>query len=667
MPQRSSPSRRTASVLALALAVGVVAPTAASAVPPPPRPLAPLLTSPAADEVPDRYIVALKKPGQGGPAATAEALTEPLALAREQGGQVRRQYTAALRGFSADLPPTAVEAMRKDPRVAYVQTVRVHQQTSGGTKARARPAQDNAPWHLDRIDQRSLPLDSTYTPPDDGSGTNVYVLDSGVRATHKEFEGRATGVHTSINDGNGTKDCANHGTFVSSHIAGKTYGVAKKASIKAVRILNCNNSATTEEIVDGMDWTTRNAVKPAVVNMSIQSDNGTADQAMDDAAKSMIDSGLLLVLITGNFGKGDCRNSPKDPRAITMGASTRTDSRNTGSNPSSYGSCTTAFAPGADVTGAGKDSDTHVLTGWNGTSFAAPLAAGTLALALESNPRLTMAQAKDLIVTNSTKNVLTNIGSGSPNRLLHVGDGVTPPGDNPVVTDPGPQNTKTGTTVSLQIKASDPQNDQLTYAASGLPAGLSINAATGLITGTPTTAGNSTVTVTAKDPSGHTGSTAFTWTVGATGGCPSSQLVGNPGFEDGRAPWTGDLHTIDRFPKKAAHTGTRVAWLAGYGSARTERIAQDITVPAGCKATLTLYLRIDTAERDNRAYDRMTVSLGGTTLATYSNADAGPDYVAKTLDVSSFAGRTGALQFSATEDRAYQTSFVIDDVTLSTR
>ncbi|MEU4745134.1 S8 family serine peptidase, partial [Actinosynnema sp. NPDC023658] len=557
----------------------------------------------------------------------------------------------------------------RDRRVAYVETVRVHRQAGGAAPAEAEAeveaAQDNAPWHLDRVDQRNLPLDTSYTPPDDAAGVDVYVLDSGVRATHTEFEGRATGVYTSINDGNGAQDCANHGTFVSSHIAGKTYGVAKKADIKAVRILRCDNSATTEEIVDGMDWTTRNATKPSVVNMSIQSNNGTHDQALDDAAKAMIDSGLLLVLITGNFGKGDCQNSPKDPRAITMGASTKTDSRNTGSNPSSYGSCTTAFAPGAGVTGAGKDSDTHVLTGWNGTSFAAPLATGTVALALERNPGLTMSQAKALIIDSSTKDVLSNIGTGSPNRLLYVGG--PPPGDAPVVTNPGPQSTATGTAVSLQIKATDPQGDPLTYAASGLPAGLSINATTGLITGTPTTAGSSTTTVTARDPGGHTGSAVFTWTVGTTGGCTPAQLVGNPGFENGRAPWTGDLHTIDAFTDKPAHTGTRLAWLVGYGTERTERIAQDVTVPTGCKATLTLYLRIDTAERESRAYDRMTVQLGGTTLATYSNLDAGPGYVTKTFDVSSYAGRTAALQFSATEDQSNQTSFAIDDVTLSTR
>ncbi|MEU3283809.1 S8 family serine peptidase [Streptomyces longwoodensis] len=661
MPLHSSFFRRVAGMLATALAAGVISPAVASAAPPP----APLLSSPQANEVPGRYIVALKRPDQGGPSLAADALAEPLAVARDRGGKVRRHYTTALRGFSADLPAAAVDALRHDPRVAYLQTVRVHHQAGGATEA-AGAAQDNAPWHLDRIDQRNLPLNRVYDPPNDASGVNVYVLDSGVRATHTEFEGRAKGVYTSINDGNGTKDCANHGTFVSSHIAGKTYGVAKKANILAVRILNCNNSATTEQIVDGMDWTAKNATKPSVVNMSIESDKGVADRAMDDAAKGMIDSGLLLVLITGNFNKGDCQNSPKDPRAIIMGASTRTDSRNTGTNASSYGSCTTAFAPGADVTGAGKDSDTHTLTGWYGTSFAAPLATGTVALALKSNPGLTMAQAKDLIVADSTKNVLSNIGTGSPNRLLHVG-GLTPPGDAPVVTDPGPQNTAVGTAVSLQIKASDPQNDPLTYTASSLPAGLSINAATGLITGTPTTAGSSTVTVSAKDPGNHTGSTTFTWTVGATGGCTSKQLVGNPGFEAGRDPWTGDLHTIDQFPEKPAHTGTHVAWLAGYGSARTEYIAQPLTLPANCKATLSLYLRIDTAEQENRAYDRMTVSMGGTKLATYSNTDAAPGYLEKVLDVSSFAGRSITLQFSATEDEANQTSFVIDDVTLTTQ
>jgi aqualysin 1 len=142
---------------------------------------------------------------------------------------------------------------------------------------------------------------------------------------------------------------------------------------------------------------------------------------MDDAAKALVDAGLLTVFIAGNFGKGDCQNSPKDSRAITMANSNSDDERHTaGENPSSYGPCVTAFAPGADVTGAHKDSDTATVSGWNGTSFSAPLAAGVVAILLENNPGLTMAAARQFIIDRSTKGALTNVGAGTPNRLLHI-------------------------------------------------------------------------------------------------------------------------------------------------------------------------------------------------------------------------------------------------------
>lgn len=652
-----SMSRALVPVLGLALAtVGAPAATAAPA-----TPLAPLHAT-GVDEVAGRYIVVLKRPDQGGPLVAAEeALVGPLATARAAGGTVRKEFTAAIRGFSADLSDAAVTKLREDPRVAYVQTVRLHQQDLGPAAGGTQP---NAPWHLDRIDQRQLPLNNTYNYPDDAAGVRVYVLDSGVRATHTEFEGRAAGVYTAISDGNGTNDCANHGTFVSSHVAGKTYGAAKKASIKAVRILHCNGNASTEEIVDGMNWTAANAVKPAVANMSIQSSGGNTDQAMDDAARGMVDAGLLLVLIAGNFNKGDCRNSPKDSRAIIMAASTKTDARNTGSNASSYGSCVTAFAPGADVTGAGKDSNSHVLTGWYGTSFAAPLAAATVALALQKNAGLTMAQAKDHIINTATTGALSNIGSGSPNRLLYVDSGT--PSPNPTVTNPGNQTTVINTAVSLQIQASDPQGDTLAYTATGLPTGLSINSSSGLISGTPTATGTSSVTVTATDPGNSSGSASFTWTVNPVGGgCTPKQLVGNPGFENGTSPWTGDTWTINSWPNQPAHSGSRVSWILGYGYSVTETIRQSIAIPSGCQATLTFYLHIDTAETGSTIYDRFSVKVGNTTLATYSNRDAAPGYVARSFNLSAYAGQTISLIFTGTENSSRQTSFTIDDVTLN--
>ncbi|ANZ40348.1 hypothetical protein BBK82_34300 [Lentzea guizhouensis] len=345
-------------------------------------------------------------------------LEDPAALARTaslHSGVVHRRFEA-LGAFSADLTPAGAARLRRDPAVALVQENRVH-------RTEIAPAAGSLaePWHTDRLDQRTLPLNGTFTPSGTGAGVDVYVVDSGVRTTHAEFEGRARSVYNAVDDGNGDTDCAGHGTFVASHVAGKTHGVAKKANIKAVRVLRCDNSGTTEDMADGMNWTALNAPAGSVVNVSLQSSGGHPDAVLDAAAKKLVDNGMLVVLIAGNFGRGDCLNSPKDSRAITMGATTRTDTRNTGTNASSYGSCVTAFAPGADVTGAGGWSDTAVQTGWYGTSFAAPLAAGAVAIAKAADPGLTMARAKQLVVDASTKDVLTNVGAGSPNRLLHLG------------------------------------------------------------------------------------------------------------------------------------------------------------------------------------------------------------------------------------------------------
>ncbi|MEU6485324.1 S8 family peptidase [Streptomyces sp. NPDC046887] len=409
-----------------AMLAGVVAATSlglagsASGQSPSPQPLAPLVAdSGAASQVPDRYIVVT----QGAAPEVAEA-------ARAAGGTIGLTYSTTLSGFSAELPEAAVTALRAHPRVKYVEAVHRRQApevdvrnegpAKGQTSAPARTAAA-APWALDRIDQRTLPLDSRFAVANTGKGVNAYVIDSGIRATHQEFGGRVKSGFSAIKDGRGTNDCHGHGTFVASEVGGKTYGVAKDVTLHAVRILNCSNSGTTEQIVAGMDWTAKNHVAPAVANMSIQSDKGETSQAMDEAAAGLIDSGVVLVLIAGNWGDNRCTNSPKDPRAIITAASTRTDKRNSGRNPSSYGSCVTLFAPGADVSGAAIKNDTAVATGWNGTSMAAPLVTGTIANAQQSNPGLTMGQAKDLVVANSTKDVLTDIGTGSPNRLLYAG------------------------------------------------------------------------------------------------------------------------------------------------------------------------------------------------------------------------------------------------------
>jgi hypothetical protein len=221
--------------------------------------------------------------------------------------------------------------------------------------------------------------------------------------------------------------------------------------------------------------------------------------------------------------------------------------------------------------------------------------------------------------------------------------------------------------VSLQISASSTNSGSLSYAASGLPAGLSINSSTGVISGTPTTAGTYSTTVTVTDSTGAKGTASFSWTVSTSGGgCTSSQLLGNQGFESGNTGWTATSGVITDDNGQAPHGGSYYAWLDGYGTTHTDTLSQSVTVPAGCKATFTFYLHIDSAETGSTAYDKLTVTAGSRTLATYSNVNAASGYAQKSFDLSSYAGSTVTLKFSGTEDSSLQTSFVVDDTAVTT-
>lgn len=257
---------------------------------------------------------------------------------------------------------------------------------------------------------------------------------------------------------------------------------------------------------------------------------------------------------------------------------------------------------------------------------------------------------------------------------LAQGSGGTGGGGAVSVSNPGNQSTVVGTAVTLPIAASDTAGGTLSYSAAGLPAGLSINASTGVITGTPTTAATNSVTVTATDSTGPSGTTSFTWTVtSGSGGCTAAQLLGNPGFETGTAaPWTATPKVIADQPKQPPHSGTWDAWLDGYGVTHTDTLAQTVAIPSGCtSADFTFWLHIDTAETGTKAFDTLTLQVlnsSGSVLstpATFSNVDAANGYSQRSVDLAQFAGQTVTVQFTGTEDNQQQTSFVIDDTALT--
>ncbi|MCX4751091.1 M4 family metallopeptidase [Kitasatospora sp. NBC_01287] len=310
---------------------------------------------------------------------------------------------------------------------------------------------------------------------------------------------------------------------------------------------------------------------------------------------------------------------------------------------------------GISVTGVGRDKALHI---W----YQALTAHMTSTTNYAAARTATLAAATDLYGANSaeynqvaTAWAAVNVGS------LPTG-GVT-------VTSPGNQSTAVGTAVSLQVATSG-GTAPLSYAATGLPAGLSINSGSGLITGTPTTAGTSNVTVTVTDSAGKSGSASFTWTVGGGGGgCAGAgtQLLGNAGFETGTAsPWTASSGVVDNSSSEPAHAGSWKAWLDGYGSTHTDTLSQSVTIPAGCKATLSFWLHVDTAETGTTAYDKLAVTANGTSLASYSNVNANTGYAQKSFDLSSYAGSSVTVKFSGVEDSSLQTSFVIDDTALTT-
>ncbi|WP_055625555.1 S8 family peptidase [Streptomyces hirsutus] len=362
----------------------------------------------AANAVSDSFIVTLKAD------RAKSGSAEGRAVAKKYGAEIERTYTKALNGYEIEASEAEAKRLAADPAVASVVQNRTFHTTA---------TQTNPPsWGLDRIDQANLPLNSSYTYPDSaGQGVTAYIIDTGVHISHSDFGGRASHGYDAVDNDNVAQDGNGHGTHVAGTVAGTAYGVAKKADIVGVRVLNNAGSGTTAGVVAGIDWVARNAVKPAVANMSL---GGGADSVLDAAVRNAINAGITFVVAAGNESTNASTKSPaRVTEAITVGATTSTDARASYSN---YGSVVDIFAPGSSITSSWHTGNTATNT-ISGTSMASPHVAGAAALHLAANPSATPAQVSSALTSAATSGVVGNPGTGSPNLLLRVGQGGTTP------------------------------------------------------------------------------------------------------------------------------------------------------------------------------------------------------------------------------------------------
>lgn len=355
-----------------------------------------------ANKIENQYVVVFDDEviGERGDNSIAGYMADD--LAKRHRGKLKHVYKHALNGFSVEMSEADAEEMAQDYRVLFVEE-------DGVVTADA--TQSNPPWGLDRIDQRNRPLSGTYTYNWTGSGVRAYIIDTGIRTAHTQFGGRASNVFDAF--GGSGQDCNGHGTHVAGTVGGSTYGVAKSALLRGVRVLDCGGSGSTSGVIAGVDWVRQNHIAPAVANMSL---GGGVSSALDTAVNNLHNAGVAIAVAAGNSNTNACNSSPaRAVNAITTGSTTSTDARSSFSN---YGTCLDLFAPGSSILSAWYTSNTATAT-LSGTSMASPHVAGVAALYKQANPSASSTTIRNAIVNNATTGVVTNPGTGSPNRLLY--------------------------------------------------------------------------------------------------------------------------------------------------------------------------------------------------------------------------------------------------------
>lgn len=351
------------------------------------------------------YIVMLKD-SKGANSVKAQGKD----LAKEYGGKVNRTYDSAINGFSLK-GASAQEARELAADSSVEKVVQNH-------TFKINETQENPPsWGLDRLDQEAPEADNKYTYPDTaGEGVTAYIIDTGVRTTHKDFGDRASSGFDAVDNDDDASDGHGHGTHVAGTVAGDTFGVAKKAKIVAVRVLDDQGSGTTEQVVAGIDWVTENAEGPSVANMSL---GGPKDEALDAAVQKSIDAGITYGLAAGNESADADGSSPARVKdAITVAAS---DDKDAQADFSNFGPLVDIYAPGVDIVSAGITDDNATDT-MSGTSMAAPHVTGAAAVFLGDNADAKPADVAKGLTDGALSDVITNPSEGTANKLLHIGE-----------------------------------------------------------------------------------------------------------------------------------------------------------------------------------------------------------------------------------------------------
>lgn len=376
---------------------------------------------PSTDPVAGQYVVLLADGVARGPGADPTAgptvAQVARALGRSHRAQVARTFDHAVQGFTAWTDPAGAQALAADPRVDLVE------QDSWVVAASVQSGPPS--WGLDRIDQRSSLLDSTFRYGGTGEGLRVFVVDTGIRSTHTEFGGRVATAdgYTALSDGFGTEDCHGHGTHVSGIVGGSTFGAAKDVVLHPVRVLGCNGTGHLSDVIAGLDWVVAEVDahqkgRPAdrwrgLVVLSL---GAPPSMVLDRAVVQTTLAGIPVVVAAGNGGADACASSPaRVPEAIVVAATDPDDHRAAYSNG---GPCVDLFAPGTGIVSSWIRHDSDAVS-LSGTSTAAPHVAAVAATLMARHDWARPEDVERLLVERATDDAVIGAGDGTTDRLLY--------------------------------------------------------------------------------------------------------------------------------------------------------------------------------------------------------------------------------------------------------